>query len=203
MTDNSTPASRYSQRQFREAPVEVAARSESPTSAISALTKSTSAQRIRERREDCNRLTVNQLANVASPVIIERAIPRYAPTALEVEEAYDFACRAKQGGASDSESDGKSESGDEADHGRERVILDAAFAAEVERAAEIPEDDVTGVKVETEEAWAYGAPPGWKPPAAYSEDVVDSLFFYQLILPIHQIDNKSKNVSPIPNDPCW
>ena len=29
----------------------------------------------------------------------------------------------------------------------------------------------------------------------------DSLFFYQLVLPVHQIDNKKENVSPIKDDP--
>ena len=52
-----------------EAPAEVAARAGSPTSAISALTDSTTAQQNRQRIEDRNNLTLRQLANVASPLV--------------------------------------------------------------------------------------------------------------------------------------
>ena len=163
MSHTGATPTRSSRRQRREAPLEVSARAGSPTWAISALTDGSSAQRLRERREDRDRLTLAQLGNVASPVVIERAIPRYAPSALEEEEMYDMARRAEQAGASDSESDGESVA-DERNEDREKIILDAAFAAEEEKAALIPDEEVAGLKSETDEPWAYGAPVGWKPP---------------------------------------
>ena len=122
MSNKDSSPQRISRRLRREAPIEVAAQSGSPTSAVLALTEGSSAVRNRQRREDRDQLSLLQLANVvASPLVIER----YFPSALEEEENYDNACRAEQAGASDSESNGKDDNEDP-----ERLVLDNIFAAE-------------------------------------------------------------------------
>ena len=70
--DNATTPSRRSSRQTtRSVVVGVAARSGSPTSAISALTDTSAAAQQRQRIEDRNNLSLEQLGNVASPLVIE------------------------------------------------------------------------------------------------------------------------------------
>lgn len=169
MSNETPPASRTSRRIRGQAPAEVAARAGSPTSAISGLTESTSVQNNRSRIEDRMHLTLAQLANIASPLAIDRSNP--ALTAAEEENAYDNVAYSENPGASDSEDDNeidprKIQLDDDDDADLDRVALEALFAAEDNAAAMIPEDDpVAEVKLEStaEEPWCYGAPSGWLP----------------------------------------
>ena len=163
MDNTSTPSRRSSRRATRSAPAEVAARSESPTSAISALTDSSTRQQI----EDRNNLSLAQLSNVASLLVIERPLP--VLTAIEEENAYDMRAYNENPGAEDSEEEDKAgdeeEKIDEDDDvdGGTALMLDALFAAED---TAIPSEEIVeGMEAGNDtDVWAYGAPPGWIPP---------------------------------------
>ena len=102
---DSTPTRTSARLRGQAPPNQVAARAESPTSAVSALTESTSAQQNRQQRlDDRMNLTLRQLANVASP-LVEIGPPPRRPSALEEEQAYDFAAYDDNPGAADSENE--------------------------------------------------------------------------------------------------
>ena len=167
MADTNTPliTRRQSRRTRGETPEEVSARAQSPTSAVSALTDSTSqAQRI--RREDRDRLTLFQLSNVASPV--QPPNNRQELNPIDEENLYDRNCYAENAGASDSEAEEDDDDDDEEDDCAEKKMLDDMFAAEDNKAVdpEAEQAPVGVMKSETDnEQWEYGAPPGWQPPA--------------------------------------
>lgn len=165
MPSSSTTNRRTRRQRLGEPPAEVAARSESPTSAISALTNSNSAQRLRDRNEDRNNLTLFQLSNVASPVLPARA-RAYNQDALDEEQAYDKAAYEENAGAGDSdEEDPQEESVDENPDKVEQVKLEALFEAEAKAAAELPPEYVeSGTADHPNGVWCYGSPPGWTPP---------------------------------------
>ena len=161
-------ATRSSRRRRGEAPDEVTARAESPSTAVSGLTESTPAGQ--RAVEDRNNLTLQQLANVASPLVVERPLPL---TPLEAEAAFDRSAYHHNAGASDSEHAPESEDEDdvdidEAEDSGRRNILDALNAMEDRAAAEIPENEevagVTNAPANESNVWAFGAPAGWVPP---------------------------------------